>query len=274
MIDIGPAAFVAWVVGFVLVVAAFYETCRRFPHFPFFFFPLALIGQLMAVDLASASWFYLAKVPTMHLSILLLTLLRVSRWGNNRAALRICFMLLPINILEAASSDLASGFWMNGAAGLLLAAACIPAGLRLVARDQTLLYPVGIAWMVGHTIWHWAWAYGYESDWLVSYGSARGAYLAYDIPIMLMPLVFHFLHRGTWLQCRAYTLLFFIVALDMFPSIIALPKDWYHPFLHLAFQVVSLIIALGALVHELRRWRDLRRSASAGGLPAPSTTAP
>lgn len=261
MVDIGPAGYLAWAAAFGFALAAFYEACRRFPLLPFVFFPLALVAQFMVVDLATSSWFYLAKVPTMHLSILLLTLLRVSRWGRSRVALSICFLLLPINILEAASSDLASGHWMNGVGGVLLAVASIPAGLRLVARDGQLIYPVGPLWMVAHTVWHWAWAYGYESAWLLAYGAARGAYLAYDIPIMLIPLLFHFLRPGTWLQCRAYTLLFFLVVLDLFPSIIALPGHWYRPGLHVALQVVSLALAVGALAHEA--WR-LRASGRAG----------
>ena len=140
---------------------------------------------------------------------LLITSPATMQWG--------CFLILAVNILEAAAADIllkrAWSSWspLNAVAAVLLVLAMIPSfgTIRGVAtannNNRDILWSLGGLWVFAYTVWNFMFVYN-------NYPWACGRHTA----VLLAPLLLCHLQQDgpsydTWAQYRCYTLAFYLL---------------------------------------------------------------
>jgi hypothetical protein len=166
----------------------------------FLLMPLVLTPYWIRVnELGLFSWF---KFYTVFFCVCWGTALRFTSLGNRGWARSTIPILLAMNILEAVILDLFShgpAHHLTAAAGLLLIAT-LPYGENTTRMDapnrcSDLLYRVSVRWVIGYTLWNWAFVY-------LNYPSLAGHHTA----VLAAGLIVAMNGPHRWLQARASTL--------------------------------------------------------------------
>jgi hypothetical protein len=162
--------------------------------------PLILTPYWIQVnELGLFSWF---KYYTVFFCVCWGTALRFTSLGNRAWARSTIALLLAMNILEAVVVDLVghgSGHALNAAAGSLLIVT-LPFGANSTRIDSAscyrdLLYGTGRRWVIGYTLWNWAFVY-------LNYPSLTGHHTA----VLAAGWIVAMIDPRRWGQTRASTL--------------------------------------------------------------------
>ncbi len=158
---------------------------------------------------------------------------RVARWG--------IIVLLALNILEAVIVDVIEGGLanvVNAVAGLVLVVTLPRSAdaVRVVrAEYRDLHLGVSRTWVVGYTVWNWAFVY-------LNYPQYTGHHIA----VLSAALVVGAVDPRRWVQARAYTLGAYFIAITTFgPHMMELldTSDWNVPGMGLGAAVLALLTA-------------------------------
>lgn len=166
----------------------------------FFLLPSVLTPYWIRTnDLGFFPWF---KFYTVFFCVCWGTVLRFTSLGNRTWARSTIPLLLAVNILEAVVVDTlarGSAHVLTAAAGLLLIAT-LPFGHYATRVDSSggcrdLRYGISRRWVVGYTLWNWAFVY-------LNYPSLTGHHTA----VLAAGLIIAMHDPRGWLQARASTL--------------------------------------------------------------------
>lgn len=180
------------------------------------------------------------------------TVLRFTRLGRSEWARRSIPVLVAVNIVEAVTVDLAGGgviHLLNAAAGLALVLT-LPYGrndVQVDAVNQCRDLRMGTArgWVVGYTVWNWAFV-------LLNYPALVG----YHAAVLAAALVVGLIDPARWTQTRGATLGLNFLAMATFHAPMRAWFDsagWADPQLAPAVAGVALAVAAGCGVTRLLR---------------------
>jgi hypothetical protein len=166
----------------------------------FLLLPLALTPYWIQInELGLFSWF---KFYTVFFCVCWGTVLRTTWLGRRGWARATIALLLAVNITEAVVVDLVasgSAHALNAAAGLLLIATMSygkhSTRIDLANCYRDLCYGVSRRWVIGYTLWNWAFVY-------LNYPSLTGHHTA----VLTAGLIVSLVHPRRWSQTRASTL--------------------------------------------------------------------
>jgi len=190
----------AWTIALLVAQEGLRRADRRIVWGIFLGGPLLLTPYWIQVnDLGLFSWF---KYYTVFFCICWGTVLRFTRLGNRTWARSSIALLLSMNISEAVVVDLVAGGWahlLNAAAGALVIAIS-PFGADSARIDSAspyrdLLYGVSRRWVLGYTLWNWAFVY-------LNYPALAGHHTA----VLAAGGIVAMIDPGRWGQTRASTL--------------------------------------------------------------------
>lgn len=166
----------------------------------FFLVPLALTPYWIITNQFDA--FQWIKIYSIMFCVSWGGWLRFTSAGDHKLLRHTIVFLLAGNIIEALVLDClgsGAGHTLNALAGVLLLLT-MPWSAESVRIDRTgphqdLLHSAPLPWIVGYTLWNWAFVY-------LNYPAFAGHHTA----VLLAALLVAFIHRERWLQARAATL--------------------------------------------------------------------
>ena len=204
-------------------------------------FPFTVGVAAFDVTLHPFTW---VKAASLMVGIAWLHALRFTRLGERDWGRFGMWLILAVNILEAAVADLACGSPVNAACGLALVAT-MPGWrtIRVVRSGRALEWPVGVAWAVAYTLWNFTFVYGFYFETISDHFAALG-----------VPLVWLMVRPALWFQARAYVLslyammiLFWHEVLGMaWPASAVAPDPAVHSWLSAATVTATVIVAARA----------------------------
>ncbi len=264
------------VLGFILVVGVLVglnEIARRsfiasiifYVVFPILTPLLFLLGVFQLAD-STSYWFPWVKHYSAVAGILGFLFIRYRQNViDKKFAVIFPALILCINILEAVYNDFSSfgstvfdnGLWiiggpwniLNGLSGLLCMAALTGYTTIYISKSKSkdmILPDMTIFWIVGYTLWNFAYVYNCIGD--------RSFYAGFAL--LVAPLISElFIKKGAWLQHRAntlglYTLFVLIVPAFAESSVFAVKSSNSEGWL-LTFSLISFLFNLGLLVFTI-----------------------
>jgi hypothetical protein len=207
----------------------------------YFVLPAALTAYwLRANDYGLFPW---VKVYTVLFCAFYGSVLRFTPLGQRRAARVFIPVLLGLNILEAAALGFIEGGFanvLNSVAGLALVAT-LPRtadAVRVAGRTRDLHLGVSRLWVVGYTVWNWAFVY-------LNYPEFTGHHIA----VLGAALVVGMIDPRRWTQARAYTLGGYFIAVLTFGPLLGRieTSHWSDPRVALGAAIVSALVAAGCV---------------------------
>ncbi len=204
--------------------------------------PAALTAYwLRANDFGLFPWI---KVYTVLFCACYGSALRFTSLGERRTARGFIIVLLALNILEAAILGLIEGGLANvlnaGAAVALIATLPRNAdAVRVAGRERDLNFDLSPLWVVGYTVWNWAFVY-------LNYPE----FAAHHVGVLTAALLVGVVNPRRWLQTRAYTLGGYFIAVTTFsPSLLGRLESsaWSDPVVGLGAAVISVLVAAGCV---------------------------
>ncbi len=162
--------------------------------------PVVLLPHWIAT--AQLDLFMWVKIASVIFCIAWGTAVRFTRLGEREWARRSAPVLVAVNILEAVAVDLADGrltHLLNATAGLVLVLT-LPyhrGGVRVddTRRCRDVRVPTSRGWVVGYTLWNWAFV-------MLNYPSLAG----YHTAVLTAALMVGLIDPARWTQTRAATL--------------------------------------------------------------------
>jgi len=166
------------------------------------------------------TWFHWAKLYSVIAAVLGFTLMRYTKWGENKFMQFFPVLILAINIMEAVMRDFElgmanGGIWhfLNGAAGIF--SIITLSGWSGIFIDhkhkKDMLWPdMTVLWIIAYDVWNFAYIYFCVPE-HAAFGIA--VLLACTIPSL-------FIKKGTWIQARAFTLAVWMMYLFTFPNFV------------------------------------------------------
>lgn len=151
--------------------------------------------------------FLLVKFYSLMICNCWIVCLRFLPIGKNRFAQASIPVLLAINIVEAVIVDAVSlnvVGGLNAVAGMILIL-LVPYGWKSIRIDehtgfQDMKLDLGISWIVGYTIWNWAFlTHNYPE------------YAGVNVAVLVAPLIVGLVEPSRWLQARALTLGLYLI---------------------------------------------------------------
>lgn len=172
------------------------------------------------------------------------TMVRFTRLGEHEWARRSIPILVGVNIVEAVTVDLTAGgltHLLNAVAGMGLVFT-LPYQRNAVQVDHTGSYrdlrtPTSRGWVVGYTLWNWAFV-------LLNYPALAGHHAA----VLTAALVVGLIDPARWTQARGATLGLNLLAMATFDAPMRAwlnTSDWADPSLTLAVASAAVIVAIG-----------------------------
>ncbi len=196
------------------------EISHRYPRFSLAFFSIALIilFPCWLLLVGDEDWFAWVKSLSIAIGIIVLSLLRITRLGNNTKLIAwTTYAFLAVNILEATIRDAVVGNvanYLNAAAGFLLIATLEK--LRTVHIDKKGnhkdLFWSGLTlpWIAGYTLWNWVFVYlnfGFQSS-------------VMHIAVLGSAFIVVFRNKDRWLQARIFTLGMYFIFFHSSPHLV------------------------------------------------------
>jgi hypothetical protein len=209
----------------------------------YFVLPAALTAYWLRVnDFGPFPWI---KVYTVLFCACYGSVFRFTALGQRRSARSAIIVLLGLNILEAATLGLIEGGFanvLNACAALVLIAALPRSAdaVQVVGPGRDLHLDVSRLWVVGYTVWNWAFVY-------LNYPQYTGHHVA----VLGAALLVGGINPKRWVQARAYTLGGYFIALTTFgPFLGGLleTSNWTTPRPGLGAAVLALVLAAGCLL--------------------------
>lgn len=197
-----------------------------------------------------APWFSVVKVYSVCAAMLLLLVLKATRWAEHPSGRWAAYGLLALNILEAVAADAKETSLLNAATGVLLVLALrYPGGLRVEGRD--LRYDLGLGWVAAYSLWNFAFVYG-----------NRPGFAAFALVHVGVPLLACRLNASLWIQARVaiLTLLMILRMTAPEPPFVVLVPEWQVPAVAQALHAAAFLLMLGTV------WRARRTPCLVGSL--------
>lgn len=215
---------ILWTIfGALPALCAYYWTCTR--DFDLFIW-IKLYSIMLCI--CWGTWFRFGKRDHHH-------------WMQRS----ISFLLLA-NVAEATVLDLfgaGTAHHLNAAAGLILMVCLLSrfpsSRVDSQSGNRSLLFNVPITWIIGYTLWNWAFVY-------LNYP----AYLGHHTAVLAAALAVGLIDRRRWVQARAATLGVNLLWMACFPSQLlelSNTSSWSHP----QIETIVAIVSLGWMLHLL-----------------------
>lgn len=243
-----------------IVLVAFYELFRRSHKATLIFFtviPIFAIPYWFTVDEMN-DWFRWIKVISMIAGSLLVLATR-TKFKGNRTAHMLINALIALNILEAVIKDFTTldiGSIPNIVSGVVLMITLFKGYDTMYVEKETgygelYLPQINFYWALWYTIWNFSYIYSSYPDNVWRH-----------IVVLGIPLFLTFVRdrNKTWLQCRAYTLVIYLLFSYSFPWIL----DQYNPPLVYNGNVY-LIMGIISIISMLIYFIDKRKSDKLNG---------
>lgn len=234
-----------YILVITLILLALDEAFRRVPRIVFgvtvIILPLLSVVWLIG---SSLTWFGWAKAYSLVLGIAWIVLCRLTDIGQRRAAKIISYLILAINIFEAVAVDVVKGQfvnYLNAFAGVLLVFTLRDIDSITVDRagkNKDFLWDkMSLGWILGYTIWNYAFVYLNYNSYSIDHAAVLGAALIVGV-----------ISSGRWLQARAITLGIYILYKNTFwdiPFFQTFDVQWGNNQVELAFAVMSVSYMVG-----------------------------
>lgn len=168
-----------------------------------------LFVAILPLSLANVgdSWFRVAKTLSVLIPAAIVSSSRLGFAAGSKGFFArpwiywFCYVVLTLNILEAAAAGATGGYWLNAGAGVVL---CLtlprPSDRWLIRSDPDrpdLIAKLGWPWVLLYTTWNICFVY-----------SVMPEFFGMNVAVLAAPLFFAAVSRSAdlWLQARLYTL--------------------------------------------------------------------
>lgn len=216
--------------------------------------PLLLTGLFLhvvafgQVDIYLFTWI---KVFSLIIGVMWINAMRFTRFGSSHIGRKGIWFILAANIFEAGLTDVISGYWVNGLCALALIAS--QASWREVSiatvTTRDLEWQLGCSWIVGYSLWNFAFVYRYYSE-----------HFSDHIAIVGVPLLWLLVAPRVWFQQRGYILSLYALAIIVFEAGYKLP--WPEPvgsFSPTVYWALCTAAWVATLLHVCQRFGPLLR---------------
>ena len=213
--------------------------------------PVVLLPYWAAVN--QFDTFMWVKIFTIFSCVAWGTAVRFTRLGVYEWARRSAPVLVAVNIIEAVAVDLAAGgltHLLNAVAGLVLVLT-LPYRRDAVRVDDTrrcrdIRVPTSRGWVVGYTLWNWAFV-------LMNYPELVG----YHTAVLGAALVVGLIDPARWTQSRGATLGLNFLVMATFDTPMRAWLDtsgWQNPWLGVIVAIAAVSVGVVLAVGRFRRY--------------------
>lgn len=205
---------------------------------------------LIGVD----DWFTWIKVLSIAAGIIVLSLLRTTKWGDAKLCQWVTYLFLVVNILEAVARDAQTGGlanYLNATAGILLIVTLAKVNtihIDTVGKYKDLYWSgMTLSWIIGYTLWNWVFVY-------LTFGVQSSMQ---HIAVLASALSIAFVNKERWLQARVFTLGIFFIMFHSFPHLKNnLPVYWYNEQFGFFISLMAFGFMLAYTIFFIRRTRN------------------
>lgn len=235
------------IVLYTLVGFVGYEWLRRSPKTSWFFFgimPLLLTPIWLTLK-ETHDWFIWMKVYTCLAATCCILSIRFTRLSRQKWPYYLIHFLVNLNILEAvvrawAIPDSIPAI-LNGFAGLFLMFTLrLPSYMSVDSgKYRDFLWDLPYPWVLGYVFWNW------DVIYLIFPFAA-----AIQCAVLLVPLIVALINNKLFVQARAFTLSFYLVAGLTFPYFANTPVSPGWENIHAAW-IVSILVFIWMFIYFL-----------------------
>ncbi|MGK5092741.1 DUF5692 family protein [Deltaproteobacteria bacterium TL4] len=191
--------YIVFLMLFLLLMQEILRRNKYLTWFVFLILPFALLPWWL--EHGSHNLFSWVKIYSVTMGVCWFTLCRYTQLKDKRWPFYVGYMILALNILEAVLKDISKEHYIhyiNAVAGILLIFTLpgpkhIKVDMESKHRDFTWDTP--IQWIIGYTLWNFAFIYLCVS---------RDTYI--HIAVLGAPLIIGIFNNKLWLQARGFTL--------------------------------------------------------------------